>query len=365
VVARGTLDFYRERGTLQFAVESFEPVGAGALQLAFEQLKKRLAEEGLFAQERKRQLPAYPRRIGIVTSPQGAVIRDMLNVLGRRMPGLHIRLYPAQVQGAGAAEQICEGLRFFSESGWPDVVIVGRGGGSLEDLWCFNEEAVARAIVASRVPVVAAVGHETDFTIADFAADLRAPTPSAAAELVTGTQRSLMDRIDGAEGKLTRGMRHRLTAASERLHRNGIDRARTTLYRMIGKSQQRVDGVEIQVREHLRRAITIRKERLQKLEARLERCDLRRRFAEQHRRLDAGATALQDRIQKLLILRQQQWDRAATKLEQLSPLTVLDRGYAIVQREDGHVVKDPSEAPPETALEIRVARGRFGAYSRR
>src|SRR6185312_6605960 len=184
VLARGSLDVYEARGEYQLIVEVLEPRGAGALQLAFEQLKKKLEAEGLFEAGRKRPLPKLPQRIGIVTSPAGAVVRDILHVLERRFAGLHIRLFPAQVQGEGAREQICAGLKYFGEGRWADVVIVARGGGSLEDLWTFNEEAVAKAIAASAVPVISAIGHETDFTIADFVADVRAPTPSAAAEIV-------------------------------------------------------------------------------------------------------------------------------------------------------------------------------------
>ncbi len=192
VLARGRIDVYEVRGEYQLQVELLEPQGLGALQLAFEQLKKKLAAEGLFAAERKRRLPRFPRRIGIVTSPRGAAIADMIHILSRRFPGLAIRLFPALVQGAGSVEEVCRGIEYFSRSGWADVVIVGRGGGSLEDLWTFNEEAVARSIAACSVPVVSAVGHETDVTIADFVADLRAPTPSAAAELVVPTRDSVV-----------------------------------------------------------------------------------------------------------------------------------------------------------------------------
>src|SRR5712675_3063126 len=207
VLARGRIDVYEARGEYQLQVEMLEPQGHGALQFAFEQLKKKLAAEGLFDAARKRPLPALPERIGIVTSPSGAVISDMIHILERRCPGRHIRLYPAQVQGESAAEQIASGIEYFGASGWPEVIIVARGGGSLEDLWAFNEERVARAIAASPVPVISAVGHETDFTIADFVADLRAPTPSAAAELVVCTRQSLVDGLSGAEARLRQAAR--------------------------------------------------------------------------------------------------------------------------------------------------------------
>src|SRR5580693_6438578 len=218
VLARGRLDVYDARGEVQLVVEALEPQGHGALQFAFEQLKLKLAAEGLFHAARKRPLPALPERIGIVSSPSGAVIRDILQILERRCPGRHIRLFPALVQGEGAAEQIAAGIEYFSESGWAEVVIVARGGGSLEDLWAFNEERVARAIAGSAVPVISAVGHETDFTIADFVADLRAPTPSAAAEMVTATRASLVDRLDAGEAKLRQASRLTLALLARRLH---------------------------------------------------------------------------------------------------------------------------------------------------
>src|SRR6202140_4623706 len=201
VLARGRIDVYEARGEYQLLVEALEPQGHGALQFAFEQLKKKLAAEGLFEAGRKREIPRLPRRIGIVTSPTGAVIGDITQILSRRFPGLHIRLYPALVQGEGSVEAVVRGLEYFSSSKWPDVVIVARGGGSLEDLWTFNEEAVARAIAACSVPVISAVGHATDYTIADFVADLRAPTPSAAAEMVVCTRDELFDRIAAARAK--------------------------------------------------------------------------------------------------------------------------------------------------------------------
>src|SRR5579862_8840717 len=210
VLARGRIDVFEARGEYQLIVEVLEPQGHGALQLAFEQLKKKLAEEGLFDPARKRALPRYPRRIGIVTSPRGAVISDMVQILSRRSPGLHIRLFPALVQGEGSVEELCRGLDYFSRSGWPELVILARGGGSLEDLWSFNSEAVARAIARCSVPVVAAVGHETDVTIADFVADLRAPTPSAAAELVVCQREELLDRIAAVRTKSLQAVRYRL-----------------------------------------------------------------------------------------------------------------------------------------------------------
>src|SRR5271154_83335 len=207
VLARGRIDVYEARGEYQLLVEAIEPQGHGALQFAFEQLKKKLAAEGLFDPARKRPIPKLPQRIGIVTSPAGAVVRDITEILSRRFPGLHLRIYPAQVQGEGSVEAVCRAIEYFSNSGWPQVVIVARGGGSLEDLWTFNEEPVARAIAASSVPVISAVGHETDFTIADFVADLRAPTPSAAAAMIICERREVLDRLANREERLAELMR--------------------------------------------------------------------------------------------------------------------------------------------------------------
>jgi len=361
VLVRGRIDVYAPRGEYQLLVDAIEPRGFGALQVAYEELKQKLAMEGLFDQGRKRPLPPYPRRIGIITSPSGAVIRDMLNILTRRFPGLHIRLYPALVQGDGAVEQICRGLEYFSNNAWADVVILARGGGSVEDLWTFNLEPVARLIVASKVPVISAVGHETDFTIADFVADLRAPTPSAAAELVTGTRQQVLERINAVETRLKQTMRYRLAEARRRLHQLGVDRAGGSLHRIIGKRLQRVDECEARLREILRAAIAVRRRRLADLELRLRQRDLRLRLAEGHRRLDKASAQLQERMRFLLARARRRLDPLDAHLSQLSPLRVLDRGYAIVQDADGHVIKNAAEAPVGSGLRIRVAQGRIAA----
>ena len=290
VLARARVDLYDARGDLQLVVEAIEPQGHGALQLAFEQLKKKLEAEGLFAPGRKRALPALPERIGIVTSPTGAVIQDMLHVLERRCPGRHIRLYPAQVQGEGAAEQVAEGIDYFSASGWAEVVIVARGGGSQEDLWTFNEERVARAIAACSVPVISAVGHETDFTIADFVADMRAPTPSAAAEIVIATRESLVERLSAADHKLLQSIRLKIALLARALHNVAIDRAR--LHRAIGRQIQRVDEMDYRLRELWRASLAVRRRSLEAASARLGQMDVRLQFAAARRRLEASDAAI-------------------------------------------------------------------------
>jgi exodeoxyribonuclease VII large subunit len=360
-VARGRIDVYEVRGEYQLLVETLEPQGHGALQFAFEQLKKKLAAEGLFDTARKRSIPKFPRRIGIVTSPAGAAIRDLLNILERRFPGLHIRLFPALVQGEGSVEDVCRGIEYFSRSGWADVLIVGRGGGSLEDLWTFNEEAVARAIAASAVPVISAVGHETDVTIADFVADLRAPTPSAAAELVVGTRAAVQDRVDTAFAKLRQSLRYRLADADRKLHQRGIDRATSLLARSIGRSLQRVDELDYGLRDRLRRTLDARRTRLRDLEARLGTLDLRLRFARARRRLEIADGSAVQVVRLKVAGARARLEPLAAQLHQLSPLRVLDRGYAIVEDEQGRILKDAAAAPAESNIGVRLAKGRLKA----
>ncbi|HEV8145819.1 MAG TPA: exodeoxyribonuclease VII large subunit [Bryobacteraceae bacterium] len=358
VIARGRIDVYDARGEYQLVVEALEPQGLGALQLAFEQLKKRLALEGLFDASRKRPLPALPERIGIVTSPTGAVIRDMVEILGRRFPGRHIRLYPAQVQGDGAAEQIVAGLEHFGRSQWAEVVIVARGGGSLEDLWTFNTESVARAIAACAVPVVSAVGHETDFTIADFVADLRAPTPSAAAELVVPTLTGLLERLRGSESKLRQAARLTLSILARRLQRVAIDHSR--VQRNIGRRMQRIDELEYRMRDALRAAIDERKRRINGLSARLARRDVRLRLSQSAHRIEAARAAVLQRVRLRLSHARGELAPLRAHLEQLSPLKILERGYSIVEHQ-GRIVKAPADAPLGSDLRVRLAHGEIAA----
>jgi exodeoxyribonuclease VII large subunit len=363
VLARGRLDVYEARGEYQLLVEMLEPQGFGALRLAFEQLKKKLAAEGLFSAERKRPLPRFPSRIGIVTSPRGAVVADMLQILTRRFPGLHIRLFPALVQGEGSVEEVCRGLEYFSRTKWADLVIVGRGGGSLEDLWTFNEEAVARAIAGCAVPVISAVGHETDVTIADFVADLRAPTPSAAAEMAITTRDELLDRIAALRAKAVQGLRYRLAMLERRLRQQGIERALSLLHRRIGRAQQRIDEQGYRMRERLRAVIDQRERARRSLDARLRRFDTRPRLAADRRRWETAHAAALISIRAQLVRRLSTWEQLAAKLSQLSPLRILERGYAIVLRE-GEILKEASTAPAGSRIHVRLARGELDATVR-
>jgi exodeoxyribonuclease VII large subunit len=362
VLARGRIDVFEARGEYQLIVEVLEPQGHGALQLAFEQLKKALAAEGLFEPGRKRALPRYPRRIGIVTSPRGAVISDMVQILARRFPGLHIRLFPALVQGEGSVDEICRGLDYFSRGGWAELVIVARGGGSLEDLWSFNEEAVARAIARCAVPVVSAVGHETDVTIADFVADLRAPTPSAAAEMIVCTRQELLDRIAGCRQKLQHAMRYRFAMLARRLQQQGIERPLGLLHRAIGRQAQRVDELEFRLRDRLRTRIERYARAQRSLATRLRHFDLRPRLAADRRRLDRAHAAAAQSIRWQLARRRGKVEQLAAKLSQLSPLRILERGYAIVTNESGAIVKESAAAPEGSEIHVRLARGGLDAH---
>ncbi|MGH9663054.1 MAG: exodeoxyribonuclease VII large subunit, partial [Bryobacteraceae bacterium] len=361
VLERGHIDVYEARGEYQLLVETLEPQGHGALQFAFEQLKKKLAAEGLFEAARKRPLPALPRRIGVVTSPDGAVIRDILHVLDRRFPGMHIRLYPALVQGEGSIEAVCRGIEYFSESAWAEVVIVARGGGSPEDLWTFNEEAVARAIVTSRAPVISAVGHETDFTIADFVADLRAPTPSAAAEMVVCTREDLLQRIASARDTIDRLMRFRLAQSARRLHESGVERAAAVLYRSVGRRLQRIDDLDYRLRGRFRALAESQRRRLAELESRVRLQDVRLRFAAVRRRLERAQESAFQCVRLRLTRARGRLEPLAAHLTQLSPLRILERGYAIVENERGEIVKSAAQAPAGSRIDVRLAHDRLTA----
>ncbi len=357
VIARGNLEVYEARGEYQLIVELLEPQGAGALQLAFDQLKAKLAAEGLFESARKRPLPKLPLRIGLVTSPAGAVIRDMLQILERRFPGLHIRLFPAQVQGEGAASQICDGLNYFSRTDWAHVIILARGGGSLEDLWTFNEEAVARQIAASRVPVISAVGHETDFTIADFVADCRAPTPSAAAEIVICTRESLTDQITAARERALQAMRYRILSLLKVLNEKGSHTPAAILHRSIGKRSQRVDDLEYRLRHLERNMIDARQRRLSGLSQRLQLTDVRLRFTKLKHRNEFGKEQLTKALRAGLWNARRKLETLTLHLTQLSPLTVLSRGYAIVEDSQGRILRNADDTVPGEALHVRLHGG--------
>ncbi len=311
VICRGRISVYEPRGEYQFIIDYIEPKGVGALQLAFEQLRTRLEKEGLFDLDRKKALPLLPRRIGIVTSPTGAAIRDILRVIKRRHPKMHILIYPVPVQGTEAAPAIVEALRHFNSEVNADVIIVGRGGGSLEDLWAFNEEPVARAIYASAIPIISAVGHETDYTIADFVADLRAPTPSAAAEMVVESEAAFLERLSMMEASLRRSIRQTL------------ERGRTFLreqMRLLGDPRRRLDQFSQHVDDLLHRITLELQHHLRRERARLS-------------TVSAG-------------------------LDHLNPLSILSRGYSITKTHPvGFVIKNANMVKTGDMISTRLHKG--------
>ena len=357
VVARGNVSVYERQGKYQLYVASLEPQGVGALQREFERLKARLGAEGLFDPERKRELPFMPRRIGLVTSSAGAAIADMLTVLKRRFPGLSVRLFPVSVQGAGAGEEIAEGLRFFSEQPWAEIVIVGRGGGSLEDLWAFNEEVVARAIAASEIPVVSAVGHETDFTIADFVADRRAPTPSAAAELIVPEAREILQSYRDFELRSAKAMSLRLERLKTRVLTTNLDRAARIVESTVGGSVQALDIAAEHLRDRIRGRLERRRTAFDRAERGLAQLDLRVRLARQGQRVGEAWQRIVPAIRRALDRRSSRLQALSRSLSGLSPVAILERGYAIARTADGTAVREHNQVAVGDALDVKLHRG--------
>lgn len=308
VLARGRISVYEAGGAYQLYVNELIPDGVGELYIAYEQLKKRLEEEGLFSAEHKKPLPQYPERVGVITAATGAAVRDIINVITRRYPAAEIILFPALVQGAGAAATICRGLEYFNDTDSVDVIIAGRGGGSIEDLWAFNEECVARAIYASSIPVISAVGHETDFTIADFVADMRAPTPSAAAELAVPSQTELYSRIMINKSRISNAMTKRLTAERKNLN-------------------------NLQPRSPMSR------------------------IQDEYIRIDNLTKQMEKNFKIKLISKGEQLGTLAAKLDALSPLKVMTRGYAIPMDEDGGIIKSAKELMSGAEFDLKMADG--------
>jgi len=355
---RGRLTIYEGRGRFQMTVAELEPTGAGALGLAFEQLKQKLQAEGLFAAERKRRLPFVPRRIGVVTSPQGAVIRDIIRVAHRRFPA-SILLVPVPVQGPGAALGIAHGLKRLARVPDVDVIILARGGGSLEDLWAFNEEALARAIAACPVPVISAVGHETDFTIADFVADLRAPTPSAAAELVVPVIADLRADLAVLCRRAARG-----TTARSHQQRLMIERARRALgdpRRLVDERRQRIDDLAARAHRATARRVGRLRAELSTAEVALSRAHPHRRIAAQKTALAKLAQQLQAAGQRMLARRREPLRAIEHKLDALSPRRVLDRGYSLTFGPDGHLLTDAAKVAPGATVRVALQAGELAA----
>ncbi|HXQ25370.1 MAG TPA: exodeoxyribonuclease VII large subunit [Candidatus Acidoferrales bacterium] len=410
VTVRGSLGVYEPRGEYQVYVSYIEPVGLGALQLAFEQLKRKLQDEGLFDEERKKPLPILPRCIGVVTSPTGAAIRDILRVLKRRFANVRVQLYPVKVQGEGAAGEIVAALRHFNRAKVADVLIVARGGGSLEDLWAFNEEIVARAIAASEIPVITGIGHETDFTIADFVADLRAPTPSAAAEIVLQSRQEFERHIAAHYRDLVQQMRYLLSERRHRVrdlqtHRGfrqievlvrrrhqqldelssslgtaarlrlALARERTTkasaqissfdLRTRAAVLRRRIEQQRQALRAALERVMTRKQRRFTFAHVRFAALDLRARVGKLRRTLDQRMSELRMRIDRALIAKRRGLAAAALQLEERSPFQLLERGYAIAYDASGKVLRSPDQVALGDNISVRLARGQLDATVRR
>jgi exodeoxyribonuclease VII large subunit len=357
VLLRGKLSVYEQRGSVQVVAEHLEVMGVGSLQLAFEQVKRQLQREGLSDAERKKPLPAFPHCIGIVTSPTGAVIRDFLNVAGRRHSALQVLLFPALVQGESAASDVASGIAYFNRSREVDVIVIARGGGSLEDLAPFNSEFLARAIAASELPVVSAIGHETDFTIADFVADLRAPTPSAAAELITSAQHKIEEQVEQLTQRILRAARYTLIQARERYARLSGTAAFAKLQDGLNRRQQRIDEFTFRMESALRRQLQLSAQRLQRATGDLVRHDVRHRLTLSQQRLESLTARLIQAQSAAQSTRRSGLESLERNLHSLSPLGVLRRGYALVYDENNRLLRNSAEAQPGQILNTRLAEG--------
>jgi exodeoxyribonuclease VII large subunit len=381
VRVRGKVSVYEQRGQLQLVAETMEPVGAGSLQLAFEQLRDRLKAEGLFDQERKQALPPFPRTVAVITSPTGAVIRDFLNVVARRHSGLNVLVVPVAVQGEAAAAEIEAALAWVNRIGAADLIVLARGGGSLEDLAAFNSERVARAIAASALPVVSAVGHETDFTIADFTADLRAPTPSAAAELVTEAQNRIGEYLAALDHRLERAARYQIMQARQRWARLPAARVEQRITTTLHRLGQRLDDISFRLDAAMEAKLERDRRTVAELGASVLRHDPRQKLgsareslagwtARLEHALDRSLAAARYRIataeervyraaQVRLAERQRELLSLGGRLRSLSPLAVLQRGYALVQDERGTVIRSAAELAAGQTVSTRLGDGSF------
>jgi len=360
LVARGRLVVYEPKGGYQLVCDRVEPLGAGALQVAFEQLKERLQREGLFEASRKRKLPFLPRRVAVVTSASGAAVHDFLRVLHRRFPNLPVVIVPARVQGEGAAQEIARAIGRAARQPRVEVVVVARGGGSLEDLWAFNEEVVARALCACPVPTVSAVGHEVDFTIADFCADVRAPTPTAAAEMIARVKEELSADVAQRRARLVRALRSQLERK-----RAQLDKARARVAdprRLIGERQLRLDRLRQRVEDLMRLVLSSRTAQVRKLGERLATQHPRERLHRMDREVREKEQKLRSLLERALAARRHRFEGLAGRLDNLSPLRVLARGYAVAFDARGHALTDASQVGPGERLRVRLHVGELSAH---
>lgn len=361
VLVYGQVSVYEKRGTYQIVVEEMQPKGVGALQLAYEQLRKKLEAEGLFAEEHKKPLPLLPRKIGIVTSPTGAAIRDMLHVLDRRFANIHVLLFPARVQGEGAAKEIARGIETLDRLGM-DVIIIGRGGGSLEDLWAFNEEVVVRAVFAAQTPIISAVGHEVDFSLSDFAADLRAPTPSAAAELVVREQAALLEKVRLLERRMARAGRGHFRDARHRLQMLTGSYVFRRPEELVRQRRQQVDELRMRLEDGAGDCLHDRVTRLQRAQRALKLLSPQTQFRHMRERLgvlrgrllNTGGINVERNRARLATL--------SAQLDALSPLAILSRGYALTWKEPEHtLLRSAAEVRAGNEIYVRLGAGALTA----
>jgi len=370
VTVRGRITVYEDRGELQISAEFMEPKGAGALQLAFEQLKARLQAEGLFEASRKKPIPPLPQRIGIITSPQGAALRDILNILARRHHSANVLIYPAQVQGDSVPGEVMAGLRHFHQQlrhqdsrrgGAVEVIIIARGGGSAEDLAGFNHEGLARAVADSKIPVISAIGHETDFTIVDFVADLRAPTPSAAAELVIRSRQEIEAQAEDLYRRLEHGLRYRLLMARQELTERAQHGAFARMMDGIHRRQQKLDEQRFLLEKAERQLLERCHRRCENVFAAVRHYDARRRLANVRQQLEAQVANLTSAAHRRLLECRGALERQTATLEALSPVAILNRGYALVFDAKGRLLKDAARLKAGDEVSARLARGRVRA----
>jgi exodeoxyribonuclease VII large subunit len=361
VLARGRITIYEDRGELQISAEYLEPKGAGSLQLAFEQLKAKLEAEGLFSADRKKAIPVLPSRIGVVTSAQGAALRDVLNILQRRHHSVNVLIYPAQVQGEAASHEVASGIRYLNQHHKVDVIVIARGGGSAEDLAPFNDEGLARTVAGSKIPVISAVGHETDFTIVDFVADLRAPTPSAAAELVIRSRQEIENQATGLEQRLTRAVRYRLLMGRQALTELAQHGAFGRMMELIHQRQQRLDDFSYRLEMAERQGMERLRRRLEIFAAAVRHYDLRLVLSGRRKELESWAASLVAVMRNVLLQHRVRSERLQTALASLSPLAILDRGYALLFDSTGALVKDADQVQVGDKIRARMAKGTLDA----
>jgi exodeoxyribonuclease VII large subunit len=361
VLVRGRVSIYEDRGQLQLIAETLEPRGAGTLQLAFEQLKERLLAEGLFDTAKKRPLPAFPKCIGIVTSLSGAVIRDIVTIVQRRHSPLNLLIYPAIMQGESSPDSVAAAIRWFNaNSSLADIIVLARGGGSLEDLAAFNDEVLARTIAASSIPIVSAIGHETDFTIADFVADLRVPTPSSAAEFVTATQHRIVERIAELEARVERAGRFHVMNARQHYIRLSADSVLAKVHNAVSRREQRLDELRLRLDSGIKNRLQLPIQKVAAINERLHRQDILARIGAIHSRLQYSHQTLMHAFTRTITDRRIRLNRASTRLETLSPVGVLSRGYALVYGANG-LLRKAAEATPGELIRARLAYGTLEA----